>query len=270
MKEEWVEYPELFFSSAKKWLEFEPLNFELKSSSACILDSGSSILLKIILDLSQNSDIIELIDRFIETISIEINCTSYRITNVEKIDINNGSSEVALSVIMPVPKLDIKFNPIQIGTDPSNIIYLDNPFKKKNWNLIVKLLYPSKPNLSQLGIILTKWHDSFIVLDGERLNSRIHPEHMVLRRYIRKKFRAGGWFCPIDSELMVGELTCRKCGWYPDKEMLVGFETIDRKWFSYYNKSSQGKHIFSVVQSMLESGNYVLSWNGLSYEFEVE
>ena len=55
---------------------------------------------------------------------------------------------------------------------------------------------------------------------------------------------------------------------YPDKEMLVGFEQLIENG-SLYNKSSQGKHIFSVVQSMLESGNYVLSWNGLSYEFEV-
>ena len=47
MKEEWVEYPELFFSSAKKWLEFEPLNFELKSSSACILTQAAVFCLRL-------------------------------------------------------------------------------------------------------------------------------------------------------------------------------------------------------------------------------
>ena len=61
-----------------------------------------------------------------------------------------------------------------------------------------------------------------------------------------------------------------KCGWSMDERNLIDFEKISEHWFTYSIDSSSGNHIFSIDESKLGKGEYVISWNDLSYEFEVE
>ena len=82
-------------------------------------------------------------------------------------------------------------------------------------------------------------------------------------------------FCPKCGALSFpdpsGNITCPnyKCGWSEDEENLIDFEEISEHWFTYSSDSSLGNHIFSDDESKLSKGKYVISWNGLSYDFEV-
>lgn len=273
MIEEWVEFPKLFFSSAKQWLDFEPFGFELKSSSATMLKSGTDILVEMSINLSQSSELIEFIDRFFETISIEVNGSALRLPSVEKMDINNGGSEVTFSVIVPVPKSDIIFKTKRVGLNQTGgKIYVKKPFNKKNWNLKLELTFPSKPKANPTRLMLSEWTESFITTDKAFLASRVHPENMILRKCIFEKVGLnGGMFCPECHSLWGGLPTCTNynCNWSIDSKNLVALERISDDWFTYSGGSSSGNHFFSVDESKLSKGEYVISWNDLSYEFKI-
>ena len=52
--------------------------------------------------------------------------------------------------------------------------------------------------------------------------------------------------------------------------MLADFEKVNESWYDYREESSLGIHSYSLNKEVLKTGKYVVSFNGMSFHFEVE
>jgi len=61
-----------------------------------------------------------------------------------------------------------------------------------------------------------------------------------------------------------------KCRWTNSTPMLTDFIEVSEPWYDYQREWPAGLHCYSLNKERLTTGKYVVSFNGMSYHFEVE
>jgi hypothetical protein len=284
MEESWQEFPMLSLESAVEWVDFEPLDFTAQASMN-LHDSGEFIDMDFVLDLSESKDMIQNPSDFLLTLEPFIGQEKFQFQNLNNFSINNETFQICFSAQQPLLKERVEFTPrttkmknySRYSLNEGENFYSNSPFSKTNWDLRLILSHSQKPwSHSPTSTPLAHWKDPLIVQHEGIYSSRFHPQHAKLFKAEFKRIPPiKGMFC-IECGTMGfpspgGIFWCPKyrCGWTNKTPTLTGFKEIDEAWFDYHGKAAEGNHRFLLNTTRLNSGKYVVAFNGMSFHFVV-
>jgi len=284
MEESWQEFPMLSLESAVEWVDFEPLDFTAQASLN-LHDSGEFIDMDLVLDLSESKDLIQNPSDFLLTLEPFIGQEKFQFQNLNNFSINNETFQICFSAQQPLLKERVEFKPrttkmknySKYHLNEGENFYSNSPFSKTNWDLRFILSHSQKPlSHSLTSTPLAHWKDPLIVQHEGIYSSRFHPQHAKLFKAEFKRIPPiKDMFC-IECGTMGfpspdGIFLCTNygCGWTNKTLNLTGFEEIDETWFDYHDKTAEGNHRFLLNTTRLNSGTYVVAFNGMSFHFDV-
>jgi hypothetical protein len=199
-------------------------------------------------------------------------------------NVNQESSEISFSFRYPLPARSVEFKPLSTGLGTrwgifgeSQKFYSNMPFSNKNWYLPFSLRFKPIPSSPTTHYELCWWNEPAVVDNHNKLQSRFHPRHAKLYRCVYKRLQPNaGMFCikcgTMGFQTPGGSFSCPnyKCRWTNSTPVLTDFDKVTEPWYDYHEESSPGLHSYSLMKDHLAAGRYVVSFNGMSFDFEVE
>ena len=281
MKESWHTYTQLKFDSAVEWLEFQPIEFNV-SADMKLMNDGEFLNIDMKFDLCDCPDLMDIPIQFLHYLDPSIDGVSFKFLDLDDLQINRDSLEICLSFRRPLPTKSVHFVPRSTRLvsyygvlNEGQTFYANDPFSNPNWNLLFNLNFKQVPSTHTTIQKLCEWVESAVVENGLNLESKFHPRHAKLYRCVYERMQpTGGMFCPECGSLTAPRdgfsCTNYKCGWTNSTPMLADFDEVNEPWYDYREKSLLGIHSYSLNKERLKNGEYVVSFNGMSFHFEVE
>jgi len=283
MEESWQRYPQLMFDSATEWLEFQPIQFSA-SADMKLLEDGESLNVNLNFDLSECTDLMEIPTDFVYYLDPSFDDEIFKFADLNDFNVNQDSSEISFSFRYPLPARSVEFKPLSTGLGKwmrfggeRQKFYSNMPFSDKNWCLPFCVSFKPIPSSHATHYELCKWNEPGVVDNHNNLQSRFHPRHAKLYRCVYKRLQPNAKIFCIKCGTMGfpgqnGSFTCinYKCGWSNSTPMLTDFDDVSEPWYDYHGESPPGLHSYSLMKEQLAAGEYVVSFNGMSFHFEVE
>jgi hypothetical protein len=282
MEESWVEFSRLGLESAGEWLQFQPLEFTATATMK-LLDEGRFIEIKLVFDHSESQDLVESPTDFLLSLEPSLGQKSFRFQDLMDFSVNSESSKIGFSIRQPLPKERVEFNPrttrmssLYEVYNEGQKFYSNSPFSKTDWNLLFVLSHKQTPSSPSQSKTLCRWIDPLVIKKENKYLSRVHPQLAKLFKCEFKRIEPNmGMFCIECGSMGVpqpdGIFKCQdyKCGWTNAYPVLTGHSKVEVTWFDYEGKAQDGLHHFSLNTDRLSSGEYVASFNGVSFHFDV-
>ena len=282
MEESWHSYTQLKFDSAVEWLEFQPIEFSA-SADMNLLNDGEFLNINMKFDLSDCPDLMDIPIQFLHYLDPSIDGKYFKFLDRNESQIDRDSLEIRFSFRRLLPTKSVQFVPRTTRLvsyygvlNEGQTFYENNPFSNTNWDLSFELSFKKVPSTHATFQKLCRWSESAVVENGHYLKSKFHPRHAQMYRCVYKQMQpTRGMFCPECGSLTApsgANFTCTnyRCGWTNSTPMLADFEKVNESWYDYREESSLGIHSYSLNKEVLKTGKYVVSFNGMSFHFEVE
>ena len=283
MEESWQRYPQLMFDSATEWLEFQPIKFSA-SADMVLLEDGESLNVNLNFDLSDCTDLMEIPTDFIYYLDPSIDDENFKFADLNDFNVNQDSLEISFSFRYPLPATSVEFKPQSTGFGTKwyffgerQKFYSNMPFSNKHWYLPFCVSFKPVPSSHATHYELCEWNEPAVVDSLNNLQSRFHPQHAKLYRCVYKELRPNaGIFCikcgTMGFPAPNGSFSCPnyKCKWTNSTPVLTDFDVVIEPWYDYHGESPSGLHSYSLMKEQLAAGEYVVSFNGMSFHFEVE
>lgn len=280
MEESWVEFPKLELDSVIDWFPFQQLEFETRASMK-LLDCGQFIEFELVFDIADSKELIDHQTEFFLSLEPSIGGKDFKFQDLKDFTINKELSKIAFLIRQPLPRERIEFNPQRTGIrtfyeyEEGHVFYSNSPFSKMDWDLYLILKYKKTPGSHLHSEYLVNWTDPLVSKNENKMKSRVHPNNFLLYQSEFKRLQPNrGVFCIECGELGFpsgGIFKCEvyKCGWSNENPVCTGYNEVRIPWFDYHGKSSDGLHSFSLNTGRLNSGEYIATFNGMSFHFDV-
>ena len=283
MEESWQRYPQLMFNSATEWLEFQPIHFNA-SADMVLLEDGESLNVNLNFDLSECTDLMEIATDFLYYLNPSFDDENFKFVDLNDFNVNQDSSEISFSFRYPLPARSVEFKPLSTGLGTRwrmlgerQKFYSNMPFSEKNWYLPFWVSYKPIPSSHATHYELCEWNEPAVVDNHNNLQSRFHPRHAKLYKCVYKRLQPNaGMFCikcgTMGFPAPNGSFSCPNynCRWTNSTPVLTDFDDVTEPWYDYHGESPPGLHSYSLMKEQLAAGQYVVSFNGMSFHFEVE
>lgn len=282
MEESWQRYPQLMFDSATEWLEFQPIQFSA-SADMLLLEDGEFLKINVNFDLNECPDLMDISTDFLHYLDSSIDDEYFKFLDLNDLDINRDSLEISFSLRYPLPAKSVEFKPRSTWLvsyygvlNKGQNFYSNMPFSNATWSLQFGVSFKHVPSSHATFRKLCEWGGPAVVSSGQNLESRFHPRHAQLYRCVYKRMQPNAeMFCPRCGTMGFPEInsfTCinDKCRWTNSTPMLTDFIEVSEPWYDYQREWPAGLHCYSLNKERLTTGKYVVSFNGMSYHFEVE
>jgi len=249
-----------------------------------LLEDGEFLKINLNFDLNECPDLIEIPADFLQSLDSSIDDEYFKFLDLNDLDINRDSLEISFSLRYPLPVRSVEFKPRSTRLtsyygvlNEGQNFYSNMPFSNKNWYLPFGVSFKHVPSADATFWRLCEWSEPAVVQNGQNLESRFHPRHAQLYRCVYERMQPNaGMFCPECNGLGYpapnGVFSCTnyKCRWTNSRPMLTDFDEVSEPWYDYHGESPPGLHSYSLMKEQLAAGQYVVSFNGMSFHFEVE
>ena len=281
MVESWQEYPQLMFDSATEWLEFQPIKFSA-GADMLLLEDGEFLKINLNFDLNECPDLMDIPTDFLHYLDSSIDDEYFKFLDLNDLDINRDSLEISFSLRYPLPARSVEFKPRSTRLvsyygvlNEGQNFYSNMPFSNNNWCLTFGVSLKHVPSANATFRKLCEWGGPAVVENGQNLESRFHPRNAQLYRCVYERMQPNAdFFCPRCGTMGFpepnGVFTCYKCKWTNSTPMLIDFDEVSEPWYDYQGELVPGLHSYSLNDGRLTAGKYVVSFNGMSFHFEVE